>query len=150
MSPAARLVLQQPTAQLALQEMIVAEGLDLKDLAGHGLMESMESMESGALLELEPSAQDEMDVRSIIIKLLDGLDGRPLCREELDDHMRSMGRKKIKRPGMVIQSFRMAARLAELGVHALTLSKQEPGIERWFMVVSLVSAEVLVVKAGNK
>ena len=147
MSPAARLVLQQPTAQLALQEMIVAEGLDLKDLAGHGLMESMES---GALLELEPSAQDEMDVRSIIIKLLDGLDGRPLCREELDDHMRSMGRKKIKRPGMVIQSFRMAARLAELGVHALTLSKQEPGIERWFMVVSLVSAEVLVVKAGNK
>lgn len=132
MSPAARLVLGRPTAQL--QEMIVAEGLDLEDLARHGLMESMESMESmksesGAnLLEepeepKEPSAQDKSDVRSIIIKLLEGLDGRPLCREELDDHMRSMGRKKIKRPGMVIQSFRMAARLAELGVHALTLQE---------------------------
>ena len=141
MSPAARLVLGRPTAQL--QEMIVAEGLDLEDLARHGLMESMESMksmESGAnLLEepeepVEPSAQDKSDVRSIIIKLLEGLDGRPLCREELDDHMRSMGRKKIKRPGMVIQSFRMAARLAELGVHALTL--QELGMDG-FLGISL-------------
>lgn len=119
MSPAARLVMEG--CQGGLQEMIVAEGLDLEHLACNGLMEPpLKSQEEEQEGEATPSNQDKLDVRSHLLHLLLRLDGsRPLGRDELDDYMKTIGRRKIKRPGVVLQCFRMAAKLAELGVRTL-------------------------------
>ena len=119
MAPAARLVLEGHSEARQLQEMIVTEGLDLQHLAQNGLMEAIEAPSVEPSETIEPSFQDEWDMRSLIIEFLSRLDGRPLCREELDEYMRAAGRRKIKRPGMIMQSFRMSAKLAELGVNAL-------------------------------
>ncbi len=129
MSPVARLVQQGHPKSQKLHDMIVSEGLDVQRLSKFGLMENGEE----AYFEVEePSHQDEMDIRSFIIPLFQRLDGRPLCREELDDHMRAMGRRKIKRPGMVIQTLRMAARLAHVGIGALEFkSERLDGYVTW-------------------
>lgn len=130
MSPVARLVQQGHPKSEKLHDMIVSEGLDVQRLSKFGLME--EHGEEAYFEVEEPSYQDEMDVRSFIIPLFQRLDGRPLCREELDDHMRAMGRRKIKRPGMVIQTLRMAARLAHLGISALEFkSERLDGYVTW-------------------
>ncbi|CAK9059161.1 unnamed protein product [Durusdinium trenchii] len=126
MCPAARLVHLDPGTEEAqeLRRLIVQEGFDSMDLA-RGLESGSGTPESESERALPAiGAQDMVDVRSNLTSLLrrsDASDGRPLAREELDDQMRNMGRRKVKRPGMVLQTFYMASRLSEDGVAALRL-----------------------------
>ncbi|CAJ1406001.1 unnamed protein product [Effrenium voratum] len=122
LAPCARLT-QLPEAEPELAELVTGAGLEAASLATAGLMETA-AVQRVEDFGDEISEQDALDVRSNVLSLLRRLE-RPLCREDLDEQIRAMGRRKIKRPGMILQTFRVMAQLAARGQSAL-----EPGVAK--------------------
>ena len=128
LAPGARLVRKFGCAHAELaeiREMICSRGLDATELAERGLREpglrlSSEGY-SKALLERPASSQEDVaDAMQALITLTVKLHGhRRPCREDVDEILRTMGRRKTRRPGLVLETFRLASELAASSVAIL-------------------------------
>ena len=149
LSPAARAVQQfeEHETTKEIRELISSRGFECSELARHGL--GLGQWTSSQEL-LPSSKEDAADAMQTLLNLAIKLDGvRRPSREDVDEILRTMGRRKGRRPGLVLETFRLASELAEQAVGALQATAEED--QRFLMEAQdSQTKEFPVFKAGNK